>query len=99
MKKKGLSQKRQKKKLKKEKKKKIVTKTEMKNKKKRKAAARISLSILREKISTKNQIFKKKSLIRDKLLKIKICLSEYSRRTEKITVEAKTYKIIIQNLF
>lgn len=37
--------------------------------------------------------------MRGKLLRIKIHLSEYLRKTEKITMEAKIYKIIIQNLF
>jgi len=86
-------------KKKKKKKKKIVTKTEEKNKKKRKAAVRISLSIPKKKISMKDQISEKKSLIRDKPLRIIICLPECFRKTGKITTEAKTYKIIIQNPF
>jgi len=37
--------------------------------------------------------------MRDKLLRIKIYLSECLRRTGKITAEARTHKIVIQNPF
>jgi len=64
-----------------------------------KAAARSSLSILKEKVSMKGQVPEKKSLIRDKLLRIMIYLLECLRKTGKIVTEAKTCKIMIQNLF